>query len=309
MNESEKVILPRLYERDIDVLVQEELIFNPAVCDLFSHALGLDSQLNVTQCALSVVDQTGETDLLARFTDGDRQGVLLIENKIDAAFQPTQPERCRSRASEMATNGETAYCVLIAPRRYSVGNAVAIAHFDACVSYEDVAVAVGLSQTDRARHRASLSLHAVEHARSSYIIIPAPQVTVMWRRVFEVAERNFPLLKMKPPTEKTADFWWLLFKADLPPNITIDWKVRTGTIDLSFWSGARRKPTSSSPIPAGASFMTSGSTRMFRRTLEKPPEQWVDLTDGQIRNALTAAYGMLEYYHSNAEAFEPESER
>ena len=139
MNEIQKVVLPRLYERDIDVLMQEELIFNQAVCEVFSRALRLKPRLHVTQCALSVVDQTGETDLLSRFTDGDKQSVLLIENKIDAAFQPTQPERYRSRANELATNGETAYCVLIAPMRYSIGNTVATAYFDACVSYEDIA--------------------------------------------------------------------------------------------------------------------------------------------------------------------------
>jgi hypothetical protein len=305
MNELQKVVLPRLYERDIDVLIQEELIFNQAVCEIFSRALGMKSQMHVTQCALSVVDQSGETDLLARFTDGEKQGVLLIENKIDAAFQPAQPERYRARASEMATNGETAYCVLIAPKRYSIGNAVAIAHFDACVSYEDVAEAVGVNQSDRAKHRAALLLRAVEQARSSYIIIPAPQVTTMWQRVFEIAEKEFPLLRMKPPTEKGADSWWLVFKGDLPPYITIDWKVRRGMLDLSFWSGARHKPTPSSPVPAGASFMTSGTTTMFRQSLGEPPQKWVDLTEEQIRNALNAAYGMLNFYHLHADAFEP----
>jgi hypothetical protein len=102
--------------------MQEELIFNQTVCDVFSRALGLQSHFQVTQCALSVVDQTGETDLLARFTDeGNNRGVILIENKIDASFQPTQPQRYRARANEIATNGEAAYCVLIAPKQYSIG--------------------------------------------------------------------------------------------------------------------------------------------------------------------------------------------
>ena len=87
-----------MYERDIDVLMQEELIFNDAVCDVFARALGIQSRLHVTQCALSVVDLTGETDLLARFTDeGDNRGVLLIENKIDDYGQFR--ERPRSRRS------------------------------------------------------------------------------------------------------------------------------------------------------------------------------------------------------------------
>ena len=305
MDEAQKVILPRLYERDIDVLMQEELIFNQAVCDVFSRALGLQSYFHVTQCALSVVDQTGETDLLARFTDdADNRGVILIENKIDASFQPTQPERYRARANEIATNGEAAYCVLIAPKRYSIGKSDSISHFDACVSHEEIAEAVGVSQTDRAKHRADLLLRAVEQARSSYMIIPAPQVTGMWQRVFEIADKEFPSLKMKPPSAKGADSWWLVFKGDLPPKITIDWKVRSGALDLSFWNGAGHKPTSSTPIPDGASIVKSGTTTMIRRSLDEPLERWVDLADGQIRDALNAACAMLRFYHLHADTFE-----
>jgi hypothetical protein len=305
MDQTQKVILPRLYERDIDVLMQEELIFNQAVCDVFSRALGLQSHFYVTQCALSVVDQTGETDLLVRFTDeGDNRGVILIENKIDASFQPTQPERYRARANETATNGEAAYCVLIAPRRYSIGKADSISHFDAYVSHEEIAEAVGVSQTDRAKHRASLLLRAVDQARSSYMIIPAPQVTGVWRRVFEIADKEFPLLRMKPPTAKGADSWWLVFKGDLPPNITIDWKVRRGTIDLSFWNAADHKPTPSTPVPDGALMVKSGTTTMFRRFLGEPSEQWADLADRQIRDALNAACAMLSFYHLHTDKFE-----
>ena len=70
MDGPETVRLPRLYERDIDVLLQEELIFNRSVCRVFSSALGFEDLLQVNQCLLSVVDGTGETDLWARFSLG-----------------------------------------------------------------------------------------------------------------------------------------------------------------------------------------------------------------------------------------------
>lgn len=72
-----EVMLPRLYERDIDVLLREELIFNEADCDIFSSALGLNAPWQVSECSLSVVDGTGETDLLARFLVDGESGVLL----------------------------------------------------------------------------------------------------------------------------------------------------------------------------------------------------------------------------------------
>jgi len=263
------VLLPRLYERDIDVLLQEELIFNEAVCEVFQCALGLKAPLRVSECSLSVVDGTGETDLLARFLTDETTGILLIENKIDAAFQPTQPERYRARASEMANIGQNAYCVLVAPAKYADGNAAAV-HFDACISYENVARAIGSLGTERAKHRAALLLRAIQQAKSSYMVIPAPQVTSMWQRIYEIARTEFPELGMKAPANKGENSWWVIFKGDLPPRITIDWKVKNGAVDLSFWNGARHMPTSFSQVPPDAALkwkdLDVSSTR--RQTLE-----------------------------------------
>ena len=74
------------------------------------------------------------------------------------------------RLKNQATAGQAAYCMLIAPTRYTDGNAAAT-HFDACVSYEDVARAIGSQGTERAKHRASLLLRAVQQAKSSYMVI------------------------------------------------------------------------------------------------------------------------------------------
>lgn len=113
-----EALLPRLYERDIDVLLQEELIFNEVVCRLFSDALALSQPMQVHQCRLSVVDQSGETDLYAMFSSGDKEGIILIENKIDASFQPRQPERYRERANALSAGLNLVFCVLVAPQKY-----------------------------------------------------------------------------------------------------------------------------------------------------------------------------------------------
>jgi hypothetical protein len=301
------VLLPRLYERDIDVLLQEELIFNEAVRDVFSSALGLNAPLRVSECLLSVVDGTGETDLLARFLVEGVSGVLLIENKIDAAFQPTQPERYKARASEMANSGQNAYCILVAPTKYTDGNTAA-AHFDACVSYEDVAGAIASQNTERARHRSALLLRAVQQAKSSYIVIPAPKVTSMWQQIYEIARTEFPMLGMKAPADKGENSSWLIFKGNLPSRITIDWKVKNGAVDLSFWNGAQHKPTPSSEVPPGASFLISGTTAMFRVLVDKPSKDWVELTDEQIRKALKVAQDLLNFHNARAQTIEPSHE-
>jgi hypothetical protein len=136
-------------------------------------------------------------------------------------------------------------------------------------------------------------------------VIPAPEVTTMWQRVYEIARTEFPLLGMKPPTDKGENSWWLIFKGNLPSRITIDWKIKNGIVDLSFWNGALHKPTPSSEVPHGASFMKSGTTTMFRVIVEKPPKGWADLSDEQIRKSLKVAESLLNFYNTHAQKFEP----
>jgi hypothetical protein len=298
------LLLPRLYERDIDVLLQEELIFNDAVNSILSDALKLDRSFRVQKCRLSVVDETGETDLFAVFSLGNRSGVLLIENKIDAAFQPRQPERYRERAMSLASGVEfdRAYCVLVAPRGYFRSEAAEFAHFDAIVFYEDIAAAMENESTPRSKHRATLLLRAVEQAQTAYVMVPVVDVGNLWERIYQIAKAEFPELKMNPPGEKGAQSKWIIFKADLPPRVTIDWKITKATIDLSFWKGAKNTPTQPinlSSLPSGATLGRLGDTTAISVPLSRPPSEWTQMADGGIRAGLEAAVKLIQYYRNN----------
>ena len=114
-------------------------------------AIGLEQPIQVLECRLSVVDQTGETDVFALFEIDGQKGVLLIENKIDASFMPRQPERYRERAGSLVAEGslDLAFCVLVAPKAYANLSGASIKHFDAVIAYEDIAG--GIKWVDRAR--------------------------------------------------------------------------------------------------------------------------------------------------------------
>jgi hypothetical protein len=303
-SEMTDLLLPRLYERDIDVLLQEELIFNDAVNSILSDALKLDRSFRVQKCRLSVVHETGETDLFAVFSLGSRSGVLLVENKIDAAFQPRQPERYRERAVSLASGVEfdRVYCVLVAPCGYFCTEAAGFAHFDAIVSYEDIAAAMEKEATPRSKHRAALLLRAMRQAQTAYTMVPVLEVGDLWDRVYQIAKVEFPELKMNPPGEKGAQSKWIIFKADLPPRVTIDWKITKATIDLSFWKGAKNTPTQSidlSPLPSGATLGRLGDTTAISVPLSRPPSEWTQMANGEIRAGLGAAVQLLQYYRCN----------
>ena len=170
--------------------------------------------VDISQCRLSVVDSTGETDLYAYFSAGGREGLLLIENKIDAEFQPLQPERYRQRAEALARElGQDAvFCLLVAPSRYVASRDAKSKLFDCILSYEDVASAISEESTPRSRHRAALILRAVEQAHSAYLLTPVAEVGDFWMRVHEVAKHEYPGLQMPSPKEKGSQSKWIIFK-------------------------------------------------------------------------------------------------
>jgi hypothetical protein len=295
--------LPRLYERDIDVLLQEELMFSEAVQALLTDALNLASPLKIKQCGLSVVDSNGETDLFAAYSCGARRGILLIENKIDAEFQPLQPERYKERAGRLAVEkGCDVICVLVAPARYiASANGQQIASFNAVISYEDVAVAIAKEDTPRGKHRSTLILRAIEQARRAYTLVPNTEVTSFWARVYGIASTEFSELKMTAPSEKGSKSSWIIFKAGLPPRITIDWKITDAAVDLSIWRGALPTPLNSKilSLPAGAKLEKRGTTEMIRMSLSVPPTNWIAMPDSQIKEALAISVKLLQFFNDN----------
>lgn len=294
-------IVPRLYERDIDVLLQEELVFNDHVRSLFARRLEIDGPLAIRKCNLSVYDPTtGETDVLATFAASQRSGILLIENKIDASFQPQQPERYRTRALALGD----ALTVLIAPNAYLQSAQDLSRLFDAVVSYEELAQAIEAEATLRSRHRATLIRSAVEHSRKAYVAIPDEEVTAFWHRIFQIADREFAVLNMSRPAAKGSSSYWIIFKADLPPNITLDWKVPKSTVELNFWKSAAHRPIPTIDLTnLGAALATVGKGTVIRQLLSQAPQKWTEITDAQVREALDHAVRLLTFYRENPSLF------
>lgn len=54
---------------------------------------------------VSQAEVDGESDLVVELVQGDERVVVLVENKIAAAFQPDQGSRYRARAGRLAASG------------------------------------------------------------------------------------------------------------------------------------------------------------------------------------------------------------
>jgi serine/threonine protein kinase len=124
----------------------------------------------------------------------------------------------------------------------------------------------------------------------------------LWVRIYRIAKTEFPELKMDPPGEKGAQSKWLIFKADLPPRVTIDWKITKATMDLSFWKGAKNAPTqpiSLSSLPPGVTLGRLGETTAISVPLSRPPSDWTQMADDEIRAGLGTACKLLRFYGEN----------
>ena len=98
----------------------------------------------------------------------------------------------------------------------------------------------------------------------------------------------------------------VIFKADLPARITIDWKIKNGVIDLSFWKGAVHAPSDAidlSTLPAGSKVTKLGDTVAVRVPMESSQTNWVNLSDKEIRAGLTIAHQLLRFYKEQEKSF------
>ena len=112
--------VPDVCERDIDLLLLEEFVASENFRAWFLSQLGINEIVSLVDAARSVTTASGESDL--EFTVKGLEGNIrvLVENKVDAAFQPRQAERYAERADDYLQNMDFAQVitVLVAPEVY-----------------------------------------------------------------------------------------------------------------------------------------------------------------------------------------------
>jgi len=279
MDNEIELTMEAVSERDCDLLLVEELGVSSEFVELFLNALHLGPDNHSTLSGPSAfaarhsvqrLDKSGETDIEVRveqeLPNGRYAVVLLIENKIDATFQPNQPQRYAKYAEWLVANQEAdeAYSMLVAPNGYLDSNDTDA--FDACVSYEEVIDyfegRVRSSQHDETRRRSSFRQQWFEQAiykfRRGYVPDIDDTVTDFWRRYWEVAQSQFPELAMEEPSKKPAGSDWVFFQRAISQHVHLSradfkHKLRTGRIEIEL---------------AGQADASDGVVQRLRETLD-----------------------------------------
>lgn len=228
-----------LRERDIDLLLCSELHGNPALCDFFRARLGWPS-VQFNGAWVSLAEAEGESDLVISYGDDKFTSLVLIENKIDASFQPDQIARYAMRALRWGREANVAKVatVLLAPAEYS--SPQVSAGFDARVTYEELSGVLRTRKDGRSGFLAETLLLGVEAARRGYVMNPSLEVTSMWETCWKVAMKIAPKLNFQLPGAKPGKSNWFYFRgADGFESTSwreavVVFKAERGQADLQF---------------------------------------------------------------------------
>lgn len=231
----------RKYERDIDLLLAEELSVNAAFADWLKEMTQIaGTPARVVDVFVSKSNSLGESDLIAIYEMEDsRRFALMIEDKVDAPLQPRQAERYRMRAEQEVKLGTCAsYAVLLcAPRNY-LEQCDGISGFDGSVAFETIAAFLSEGKpTPRDLYRASFLEAAATRRVNIWVRDPDDQTDEFWDAAYKMATSEFPILEMKPLKVSKGCNWITFRPRDIPTQprqVYVSAKGERGQIDLTF---------------------------------------------------------------------------
>jgi hypothetical protein len=178
-------------ERDVDLLLVEELKCSDIFVRWFSERVGEKCRINIPAKNSQVVHSKRRThnrreiDIALYLTDGAHRTLLLIENKLDTSEQPRQAESYREEAQLLVSRGEAerALTVLVCPNSYAQSQTEFSVKFDCNMSYEEIATFLESRAkmekgeiANRLTHRAELLGQAITKARRGYVAVPMAEI-------------------------------------------------------------------------------------------------------------------------------------
>ena len=234
--------IPSLRERDIDLLICSELHFPESPIHQLFVSSWNGAAAEFAGAWVSYYESNGETDILAAYKTESMTLILLIEDKIDADFQPEQPERYRDRAESWLAGVKTGIeieTVLLAPDAYfeTEGSEV----FDRRVSYEDVIIALAESSDSRTSFLAKIMKEGIESHRKGYVKQHNEARTRLWHSIWEIASDEMPQLRMPNPGSKGRKSGFVHFKEadglsdhETRRRVEVVYKMNSSNVDLQF---------------------------------------------------------------------------
>lgn len=229
MEKQDDLLLECVNERDIDLLILEELNVSPDFVLWFAEKSGQTlSDFIKAEARHSISEENGESDIVLEVHTQTGQYTFLIENKIDASAQPEQAKRYMERAAKCH-----ATVVIVAPVEYLEVNAEAC-KYPHKISYEDIADFFKNQNNQRGIYRARVLQDAIRKARRGYTAKENKDVTLFWGKYYDELRNYIPDADMPKPGVKPAQSDWpnVKFPKCLPAKWVFVHKMSQGHMDL-----------------------------------------------------------------------------
>lgn len=214
----EQRFVASIAERDVDLLLLEELSVSNEFREwLATRIFGEPAYRAHLGVWHSVNDAVlGESDLVYLFASLDGARVaLLIENKIDAAPQPSQGERYRKRGEKGVSVGlwDRFRTCVVAPSKY-LGSAKHSETYDDEITYEELLAYFQCRRYRSVRfaYKARVLREGIEQNRRGYQPKLSDEMTRFVRDYYEFASRTHGHLGMDDPKPRAPGHTWIYFR-------------------------------------------------------------------------------------------------
>ena len=222
-----------IQERDVDIILLEELATDITFCEWFVNEMSLPEFTSLDGAWRSITDfGLGETDILFSYFSKEKRIYILIENKLDANFQNEQYVRYENRAYEYINKKicDESYCVLTAPKLYCENQN----QFCKYVTYENIADRLERIGSIRSIFKSELLKIGSEKLRRGYHPINSLPVQNFWISYWNFKQEFFPEFYMKKPSIVPQNSDWPMLYEDSLPNIVFYHKLAQGNVDATF---------------------------------------------------------------------------
>ena len=185
-------------ERDVDFLLVEELFSSQDFVAFLLQKLKLpkcDQLANVQRSVHGF--GLGETDVLLEYKSEEKTIGVLIENKLDALFQPDQAARYDARAAQYVDSEsfDETYSVLVAPQQYIDRQT----EFQRAISYESIVrYFEGAQLGRRGEFKVMLLRIAIERLRRGYVAVNSEPNQAFWQAYYDHILERLPTVTMRP---------------------------------------------------------------------------------------------------------------
>lgn len=246
-------------ERDIDLLIIEELNVSLDFCKWFISKLGLKQPTSKIKAFRSISDfGLGETDILISYSVETKKSFILVENKIDASFQDSQYKRYVERGENYIIDKECDEChiVLIAPKSYCENQS----NFSSYVDYESIKKYFTDKNEIRANYKSEILSIAIEKERRGYKAVNSIPVQAFWKSYYKYKTTNHKNFRMNKPDIVPFKSDWIQLFSERLKEITFYHKLEKGFIDATI----KTTPKLNSEVPDWIKIIEHKKSLSFR---------------------------------------------